>query len=446
MTADVVRRHACPSVASIAWAGRFARVVACSWPLWSAACTKFDVDEPWGFHEVRHVYRMPAAIPTRSHTDDDYAIVVPMGVQRRLIVLAARDALRIGKNVRLFERKERGNAATIISSTGELHVGRGARIGAVYGMGDQMSLEDGVILDGYGKSVGRYFGPFQSPAIVDRVAEYAEEFQWKVDPPAAPEKVTDVTGRSDNSPLDVPPGAYGTLLVESGSITRLRAGSYFFDALLLSPNGILQIDNASGSVYIWAKKSLSVGGTMLEYADYPSIFLGYSGTQTPSISAPLRGTLVAPNASITLPATREPHRGAVFARSIYVDDDAEIESCPFAGWEFTPEAPSLICSRCAIVEASSVGACCDDFERRLGTVRAGAELCGIEEGVSRESSSKWECAAAEANDATQARLKLRECIMSAEPEFTQCEENSRFREDTCENLGYGLQVNPECTE
>jgi len=169
MDPHVVRRLAAPSVASKAWGRRLAQAIAYSWVLWTVACTKFDVDEPWGFHEVRHLYRMPAAIAIRPRTDDDYSIVIPLGVQRRLIVLAARDALRIGKNVKLFESKSRRHAAAIVSSTGELRVGRGAQIGAVYGMGDQMVLEDGVTLEGYWKSVGPYFGPYRSPAIIDRV-------------------------------------------------------------------------------------------------------------------------------------------------------------------------------------------------------------------------------------------------------------------------------------
>ena len=135
----------------------------------------------------------------------------------------------------------------------------------------------------------------------------------------------------DHSPLALAPGSFAAVQVKSRSTLSLRAGAYYLDSLFVEPQAVLDIDNRTGPVTIYLRQGLTFRGSIVERnTALANIMFVARGSDSIPIEAPFRGTLIAPNAAVTL-ATVGPagHTGAFFARSIEVAPDVTIRQRPF---------------------------------------------------------------------------------------------------------------------
>jgi hypothetical protein len=196
------------------------------------------------------------------------------------------------------------------------------------------------------------------------------------------------------------------------------------NSLAVKRDGALEIDNASGLVYVWIRRSLEIAGNMREYATQPSTLIGYEGSEPPQISAAFQGTLVSPNATVSLPATAQPHSGAFFARAIQVADHAVIEHRTFIGWQLTMPDPRTTCRLCAVGATSMMRRCYARSSHRATPGPHSALLTG--NGIdSRKLLDEY--------------VALDDCLSRVMPEFVRCEERSNLVPDACEKLGAGYR-------
>jgi len=401
------------------------------------ACDGRDIDRLWSPHEQRLSYPSPAAagLP-REMRSDEYSVFVPQGVDRVALTLAATESLTIGSDVELSDpaQQQKTKGLGVVSSLGTLSIGARSRVGAVYALGQSSpTIAEGVTVQFYGKSVLPFEAPGNDPAkFMSNVNPAIEAYRWRESAPPPVAVSSGLVVKADRPAPPLPPGSYGSLIVREAEKVRLKAGTYFFDALVVERGGTLEIDDVSGLVYVWIKETLVIAGNMRKYSLQPSTLFGYHGFQTPSISAAFQGTLVAPNAIVTLPATAEPHIGGFFARAIRVADHAVVEHRTFMGWQQLFANPSVACGICAISTNAAMRRCCANSYRPalLDALDRPPFIDGPDHDRSRTALDDYN------------GLEL--CLSRVIPTFLACEESAGLVSGACERLDLGYRAPSNC--
>jgi hypothetical protein len=114
--------------------------------------------------------------------------------------------------------------------------------------------------------------------------------------------------------------------------------------LNLEPQATLLLDTSQGAVQIIVRSSLTHRGSVaFASGSLPRLILLYAGTNAPVIEGSFSGTLLAPNASVTLASTQSSYAGAFFAQNLNVQPGVLIAHASFADWDQviddTPPAP-----------------------------------------------------------------------------------------------------------
>jgi hypothetical protein len=287
----------------------------------------------------------------------------------------------------------------------------------------------------YAKSSVPFRGPLpsaQAVLVASPRNSSIEEYRWRVsssDPQTVP---SDALVGVEHAARSLPPGSYSSLLVPAGTKARLAAGSYFFESLVVERDGALEIANGSEPVYVWVRRNLTIAGKMWEYSSLPSTLIGYEGTEPPHISATFRGTLIAPNSTVYLPATVEPHSGSFFARAIEVADHAVIEQRTSLGWQVMGPDTVTECKVCAISATATMRRCCA-HSNHSGTddLSGAASAADVASGSSK---------------ALETYVTTDECLSRVVPNFFSCEEGAYLVPDACEKLGVGFHPAVSCGE
>lgn len=174
-----------------------------------------------------------------------------------------------------------------------------------------------------------------SGSIQENAAVSIEPFSWSVDFPALGHNVTVRAGQGQSAL----PGSYGKALVKASARLHLSAGTYFFDKVEVERGGSLVLDTSGGTLLVYVRSGVLVRGKMEVVGSIDRVLIGYAGTSPAVFEGALNGTFVAPAATVQLSHCGHPlpdptadHRGAVFARSIELDQDVSFEFTPFAGW------------------------------------------------------------------------------------------------------------------
>ena len=401
-------------------------------PFLVGACDGPDLDSPWVSHERRDFYRTSAdARELGTRTPGEYVIFTPQGVARRKLTLAAAQSLVIGRDVTVTEPPQPDAKPLLgcISSVGALTIGARSQVGIVYAMGQSApDLGDGVVVTMYVKSSVSPRGHLamnDSTMVVSAGNSSVEGYRWHVagaDPQPLPGDALTAVGQPAR-PLA--PGSYESLVVPAGKKALLGPGSYFLNSLSVKRDGALEIDNASGLVHVWVGQSLEIAGNMREYSTQPSTLIGYEGSEPPQISAAFHGTLVSPNATVSLPATAQPHSGAFFARAIQVADRTVIEHRTFLGWQLQTQDPRNTCRLCAVAATATLRRC---YARSLRgpTPDTRSAVTSIGNGTgSRKVLNEY--------------VALDDCLSRVMPDFVRCEERLALVPDACEKLEAGYR-------
>jgi DNA-binding protein YbaB len=162
----------------------------------------------------------------------------------------------------------------------------------------------------------------QNTAVVLPVLQLSANFPTTVENPIS---------LGTNVHASAPPAYYRSITLGGGSQLTLTAGVYFTDALNLATNSKIIVDATNGPVVFWVKNSFTFKGAFVDKAGvFPRIWVGYLGTTGVTLETPYQGSLVAPNAQITLPTVGAPkHVGSFHALHLQVGPSQTICHHPF---------------------------------------------------------------------------------------------------------------------
>ena len=117
----------------------------------------------------------------------------------------------------------------------------------------------------------------------------------------------------------IAPGGYSTVTVNSNATLTLQSGTYYIDALDIEPQGKIALTGA-GPFVLNVRSSLNLKGQIVlpTSAVPPAFVLVDAGTSDVFLQAEFDGTLIAPNANITLAniGSSATYHGAYFGKGL----------------------------------------------------------------------------------------------------------------------------------
>ena len=143
---------------------------------------------------------------------------------------------------------------------------------------------------------------------------------------------------SANGSVDLAPGNYGALVLESGATLTLHGGTYTFDSLTSSASSTIVTAATDTPIIAHVRSGFSLNGkvTRAATATQGALFT-YLGDSAISLTQPFRATLAAPFASLTLAATVVPYRGAFFANTVTLGAGVVVQHEGFGSWAELPD-------------------------------------------------------------------------------------------------------------
>jgi hypothetical protein len=122
--------------------------------------------------------------------------------------------------------------------------------------------------------------------------------------------------------LALSPGSYGTVSIKSRSKLVLQAGTYYFRNLQIEPHA--KVTASTGAVQMFITTQLIYRGSMKVPG---GLSLGYLGTQSIFLEAPLKARIVAPDAEVVV---RRTLAGTLSAKDITIDPHLVVTCLPGA--------------------------------------------------------------------------------------------------------------------
>jgi hypothetical protein len=348
----------------LGWAVRASRFVALIIAVLVAAGCGDHVPPP-----AEHQSQTAAALdPIQKET---FSITLPQSVAPVDSLLATTERLQVGDRVTLGESPaiksvsnlganglELGASnlvhANVQNGGGSTTVRISTRIRGFLRAVDPITKQNPVYVEG---------GEFPNTPVPDAVT------QWTVDWPTV-NRGNVYVGDDQVTALD--PGAYGTIDVRSRARVTLRSGTYFFESFASEPQAQLLLDKTNGPIFIYIRNQFRLYAELVTTGGLDgNLLVGYLGTLGADVQVAFTGTLVAPNAEISLrrPSTGQ-HRGAFFGRRIIVDSDGQVLHLPF-DWGFL----------CPLgdTDGDGISDCSDQCGRDKSKVAPGICGCGVPE-------------------------------------------------------------------
>src|SRR5579862_4153587 len=102
-------------------------------------CDRRDIDQEWGLGEQRELKRS-AMLPTEcGGVERSFSFVLPLGVDRKAVALAACSSLTVGEGAVVKEEGEDSDSGSLphlfITSAGGVSIGREAHVPSIYALG-----------------------------------------------------------------------------------------------------------------------------------------------------------------------------------------------------------------------------------------------------------------------------------------------------------------------
>ena len=128
------------------------------------------------------------------------------------------------------------------------------------------------------------------------------------------------------------PGSYTTVTANSGGTLSLAPGDYYFSSLDLESASTLKINTTASATRIFIASALTFRASMVGAGDGSRFLIVYVGTNAATLESAFTGSVVAPNALLTLGiANGQAHSGSFMAQSIEVQPNAKLKYVPFNG-------------------------------------------------------------------------------------------------------------------
>jgi hypothetical protein len=153
--------------------------------------------------------------------------------------------------------------------------------------------------------------------------------------PAFPQISTQFTGTKaitlqPDAKQTITPGQYARVTVNSRAQLTLSTGSYNFTALDLEPQAKLIVPSTSETVKIYVRDTVIYRGTAtISGGTAAPVYLGYVGTSPLVLESVYTGTVVAPNAQLTLQTVTGGYTGEFFGKQVVVAAQTTVKSNPY---------------------------------------------------------------------------------------------------------------------
>ncbi len=293
-----------------------------------------------------------------------FSLQLPAGVSRSEVVFATTEGeLNIEDGVNAYSGL--GFASVSAANEGKVNrIGVASHVQSVWSDGD-VTLANNAVVHGSLWTAGEL--SFQAGAqVLGDVMEFADltPFQvvsWIVNFPPNAQPPVSVSGTQALSP-----GGYPEYGVKTGGQLNLSSGTYTFNAMMVEPGAILNIDNRGGPVFIYLRDGFTFRGGVVLAAAKANVLFGSAGVSPVVIDSAFTGIVVAPETSITLATVGTEHKGAFFAQSIIARRNTRIVLDGLDSANFcAPEDP---CSSFCPCTAGATKTCADNSTCQAGSV------------------------------------------------------------------------------
>jgi hypothetical protein len=253
-------------------------------------------------------------------------VPLPAGTAMSSVAVGASASLLLGSQVEVSP--EQGSALPLLvnTGTGTTTVNASSKLttsiwskGNVF-LGSNTNVSGGVTTAG---TVTRQNGVTVGGTVAEHQILTSTPASWTVTFPSSSTNVVLQPNQVDSRP----PGGYATVSIATGAKLTFQSGTYYLDSLNIEPSGQL-ILTGSGPFVIYVRTALTAKGPFIvpNGSTGPARFvLGFAGTSDVFLQAQLDGTLIAPNANVTLAQISTPYHGAFFGKNVTLQGSVKIQ-------------------------------------------------------------------------------------------------------------------------
>jgi hypothetical protein len=225
---------------------------------------------------------------------------MPPKTQPEIVALGAAGSLRINDRTSVLSST---NTPALVSNLGsiETNIGVSAVVGNTW-TNAMLALRDRATIAGFLSTQGGLQAQNQTTIMGGMYSTTVPSIpalaSWTVTVPST--SAGNITLAPDVRQV-LAPGRFGAVTVNSRAVLSIGAGTYFFDALDLEPQSVLDVDAAAGPTLIYLQGNLIFrGGISIKSGAAGDLMFAYTGSGTAFLEAPFRGTMVAPNGTVVL--------------------------------------------------------------------------------------------------------------------------------------------------
>jgi hypothetical protein len=218
--------------------------------------------------------------------------------------------------------------AAPVASTGTFQLGAFAKSGNVKCYGDA-TLRSRSYVSGYVHSGAKILPQDNSNVVTNGTAENMPlpllELVTSI-PVGSYDMVNVASGVTvkNGQVIKLAPGSYDNVILETGARLVVSPGVYYINNFRMEPNSFVECPTYSGSFRFFIGKTMVVKGTFVTPAGQPmsasALFFGYLGT-TGTFLDNFTGTVVAPNADVSVGQSGKKFTGCLVAKTIVVHQD-----------------------------------------------------------------------------------------------------------------------------
>lgn len=263
-----------------------------------------------------------AKLQTSLGQQTTFTLSAPNGMSPLAPALESANSLTVGA----FAKVNPSAPVVAMGATGTTRIDPDAKLNDLWSRGPA-DLRDRVTINGWvhAKTLTLGNNVNVNPAKIDRspVFDPVAKLSWVVTfPSTTPQDVT----LSNPAKISIVPGYYGNVLFNSTTAElTLQSGTYYIDSLTLNSTGKVWLDQANGPVIIYVKQVNAFRGAFAALdGSSPDLFVGYTGANQLFVETNFKGSIVAPNAKLTLRSVSSPHVGFFAGKDVELDANAVV--------------------------------------------------------------------------------------------------------------------------
>ena len=247
--------------------------------------------------------------------------------------VAASSSLKIDTNVNIVSSSILVQAFS--SGAGATSVDIGSKLGTVISQG-AVDLRNNVQVTGSVQSAGKVttgVGTTVSAGITQQTAVGPfDNVTFSADFTGTPASDTNVASGTQT----LSPGHFAGLHVFAGATVVLNPGTYYFTRLTFESNSTLTLGAGTAPVIIYVADTVIYRGKITGTNSEKRLLVAVAGATPIFLETSFHGTLVAPNAPLTVGQSNIPQFGGFFGTSVEVSSGVVLTHIPFDWLSFLP--------------------------------------------------------------------------------------------------------------